>query len=157
MKLSPTAAGDLRIQVEHGVEWLILSSVARDARAGDFDPAASVGARITDEETRADWDEWVEPDLRLGFDQQVEAVARAVSEAQKRGRLRPGEWVVPKADFVTFFGALNQARLALEAKYGLANKLPEEEDADSPERRSAYLRSQFYTFLQSHLLDLGLG
>lgn len=163
MKVTTTPAGDLKIRVEHGAEWLLLSSVVRDARAGEFDPAASVGARTTDEQMRAEWAEWVEPDLRQGFDHQLEAVAAAVAKARGMARgktlLASAEWVVPKADFAALYGALNQARLALEAKYGLAENPPEEEaeEAAPDERWSAYLRSQFYLFLQSRLLDAGLG
>ena len=58
-----------------------------------------------------------------------------------------------KAD--VWYGALNQARLALESRYQLSGYDDFEKAAE--DLRSAYFRDRFYCFLQSTLLEYVMG
>jgi hypothetical protein len=65
-----------------------------------------------------------------------------------------GEVFITKEDAEDWYGALNQARLALEARYkfGEAEEFGEVGDFDDT-KRSAFVRNQFYNALQGVLLQ----
>lgn len=157
MNLTPTAEGGLELHLDHRAEWLMVASILHDANRPGFDLAAAVGARMADTGDWEDWCEWVLPDLREGFEQHLRTVAAAIEDGAKEGFTQPGTVVIPHDAFFDWYAALNQARLALETKYQFAQK-PRIETEDTPTNRgAAHFRSQFYSFLQGHMLARGLG
>jgi len=80
------------------------------------------------------------------------SVAAAIKEA--RSKEETAIFIHPeKAD--VWYGALNQARLALESCYQLSDY--DDFDEASEDLRSAYFRDRFYCFLQSTLLEYVMG
>lgn len=157
MNLTSTADGGIELHLDHRAEWLMVASILHDANRPGFDLAAAVGAPMADKEDWEDWREWVLPDLREGFQQHLRTVAAAIEAAAKEDFSQPGTVVIPHDAFFDWYAALNQARLALETKYQFGQK-PRIETGDTPTKReAAHFRSQFYSFLQSHMLDRGLG
>lgn len=156
MRVMPTLEGGLRIDVETATDWLVLEQIAPDAlQDGTAKLPERLGA-LMDEES--DWDELVMPDLRNFFSGQVRKVADAIHEAQREaatGSETPqGELFIERADGALWYGALNQARLALETRYKFGpSQAVAGLDTFPPAKRSAFIRSQFYCALQSVLLE----
>ncbi|MCF7676084.1 MAG: hypothetical protein K9N23_15515 [Akkermansiaceae bacterium] len=157
MNLTSTADGGIELHLEHQAEWLMVASILHDANRPGFDLAAAVGARMADTEDWEDWSEWVLPDLREGFQQHLRTVAAAIEVGAQQGFIQPGTVVIPRDAFFDWYAALNQARLALESKYQFGQKSRIETEDTPTKRGAAHFRSQFYNFLQAHLLDRGLG
>jgi hypothetical protein len=148
MKVAPTLKGGLRIDVETPVDWMVLRCIPHDARAGGLDLADRVAAPMAADESAEDWQDFVLPDLREGFNAQLAAIEAAIEAAGTEDQ--PGEVFILKEDAELWYGGLNQARLALEERYDLSHAaLPEM----TPGKRSAWFRSQFYLHVQSLLLD----
>ena len=61
-------------------------------------------------------------------------------------------WIIPR-EVQRWYGALNQARLALEAIHHFGPSDGIDPDKLAPEKRGAFMRSQFYCALQSALLE----
>ncbi len=148
MKVAPTLKGGLRIDIETPVDWMVLRCIPHDARVGGLDLADRVTAPMAADESAEDWQDFVLPDLREGFNAQLAAIEAAIAAAGTDDQ--PGEVFILKEDAELWYGGLNQARLALEERYDLSNvALPEM----TPGKRSAWFRSQFYLHVQSLLLD----
>lgn len=148
MKVAPVLKGGLRIDVESPMDWMVLRCIPYDARAGGLDLADRVSAPMDGDEGIGDWREFVLPDLRDGFNAQLAAIEAAVNSSGDEDG--PGQVFIPKEDAELWYGGLNQARLALEERYGLSDAaLPDM----TPGKRSAWFRSQFYLHVQSLLLD----
>ncbi len=152
----PTIEGGLRIDVETATDWLVLEQIAPDALQGGAEKLPSRLGALMDEESG--WDEVVIPELQDFFSGQLRKVADTVFEAQKdagaQGEVPDGEVLIVREDGAEWYGALNQARLALERRYKFG---PSQEATDVEEfsaaKRSAFIRSQFYCALQSVLLE----
>jgi len=96
----------------------------------------------------SEWDEWVVPDLVEGFTSQSLLVDASVAEARKQ--TPPAIVIRPKhADL--WYGAVNQARLSLQARFRL--DVFESLDGVPEEVVKAYIRDRFYATLQSLLLE----
>ncbi len=147
MKVAPTLEGGLRIDVETPLDWMVLRCIPYDARGG-IDLADHVASPMAADEAMEDWQEFVLPELREGFNAQLEAIEAAIANAGDGED--PGEVFITRENSELWYGGLNQARLALEERYGLSTAEPEEM---SPGERSAWFRSQFYLHVQSLLLD----
>jgi hypothetical protein len=148
MKVAPILKGGLRIDVESPVDWMVLRCISHDARVGGLDLADRVAAPMAEDEGAEDWQDFVLPELREGFNVQLLAIEAAVEAAGADDR--PGHLFIAREDAELWYGGLNQARLALEERYDLSNAaLPEM----TPGKRSAWFRSQFYLHVQSLLLD----
>ncbi|GAA5482111.1 DUF2017 family protein [Haloferula sargassicola] len=144
MKAAPTLDGRLRIDVESEADALVLMSVIADARQQPEALAEDVGG-LMPEEAREDWDEFVLPELRDRFSDQLDRVANAVRTLGEGDSL-----FIAGDEAEAWFGALNQARLALEARYHFTR----DQDADAgAEVRSARIRSHFYQVVQGLILD----
>ena len=144
MKAAPTLDGRLRIDLESALDVVVLKSLVADA-AADGDRLASWVAGGMPEEVDSDWREFVIPDLCGHFHGQVATVAGAVRD------LSPGSSVfIGREDAVTWYGVLNQARLALEEKHHFktASAVP-----PSSERIAATVRVNFYQVIQQMLLE----
>ncbi|MEO0016732.1 MAG: hypothetical protein RLZZ522_15 [Verrucomicrobiota bacterium] len=154
MRVHPLPQGGLAIQLESTEEWPILSGILRDARMPGFNAAGQVGCKMTGATDRQDWAEFVLPDLREGFEHHLKTVLKAIETARFEAAGGPGAVVISGAESFDWYASLNQARLALEARYQFSAGLPG--DSRAPEQQAALYRTQFYCAIQSLLLDLGL-
>ena len=153
MKINPTLEGGLRIDAEDLGDWEILHAILHDAKRGDTDLAAELGKLITEDASAEDWREYVIPDLRDDFEDQLSKVAQAIESAMDATSGGPGSIWIHRADGFIWYGALNQARLAIEDLHHFGPTENVSMDDLHPARRSAFFRSQFYLAIQSLLLD----
>lgn len=148
MKIAPTLEGGLRIDPESPIDWMVLRCIPYDARGRGADLAGHLAAALKGDPQAADWDEFVLPDLRDQFDRQLTLVEGALAQADdvETG----GQVFILREDGEQWYGALNQARLALEERYSFSETDPV---SMTPGVRSAWFRSQFYLNLQAMLLE----
>ncbi len=156
MRIAPTLEGGLRIDPETAEDWHILRAIVLDANGHETDLATRLGAMVTDERVAEDWQDFVVPDLRESFTDdlnQIQAVIETAAAFPKDGE--SPIWIT-REDAFSWYSALNQARLALEERYGFGSD-PESDAANlSLIRHEALLRSQFYCALQSFILRYAL-
>lgn len=147
MTVGPTLKGGLRIDTEDAQDWVILRGILADAEPG------GLARRLTGKAGAAaeDWEELVMPDLRETFEGQVGEVGRAIEVAARAAAEGPGQVFIEKEDGEAWFGALNQARLALHSRYDFSDDEPDVV-AMSEAKRSAFFRYQFYMVIQDLLL-----
>ncbi|MEM1085760.1 MAG: DUF2017 family protein [Verrucomicrobiota bacterium] len=147
MKAAPTLDGRIRIDVESPLDRMILHAIPHDARTAGVDLAERLGDVMDEDGGKEDWNDYVLPDLREDFNDQLTTIEEALTglEAEK-----PEPIFILKEDAETWYGGLNQARLALEERYHFHDEEPEEM---TPGKRSAFFRSHFYQTLQSLLLE----
>jgi hypothetical protein len=153
MKVGPTLEGGLRIDAEDLSDWEILHAILHDAKRTENDLADSLGGLILEEAGAEDWRDFVVPDLRDEFDSQLSKVTKIIEGAMEKSGGDPGSIWIGKADGFIWYGALNQARLALEDLHHFGPSEDVSMEELHPARRSAYFRSQFYLAIQSLLLD----
>ena len=151
MKLVPTLEGGLRLDAESPVDVRFLQAIVHDAASHDL--ARNLGGLMTDETLAQDWEDFVIPDLQDGFDHQIDHVSRALEAALAA----PGDatatlWIKP-ADAPAWYGALNQARLALEEIHGLSRLERSDLAGANPALLSAVFRCRFYQEFQERLLE----
>jgi hypothetical protein len=140
----------------------------------------------TEDELNEDWNEHVVPDLRSDFARQMDCVVDDLRTArrernpprEKGERVREEksardedededetergsesyEVVIPPEHIDSWYGALNQARLVMQARYNF----PEVESLAAvvallaSENLKPYLTARFYTEIQAALLELGM-
>lgn len=144
MTIGPTIAGGLKLIPEEDQDWLILLEIAND---GDSDLSNRLAA-LMDEDSM--WEDIVVPELEQDFTRQRMDVMLEVVKAKGEGE----EAIhIERENAETWYGALNQARLAIEAKYKFGPRefsLPDE--ITDSEEKSAYFRNDFYCTVQSLLL-----
>ncbi|MBK1827916.1 DUF2017 family protein [Haloferula rosea] len=146
MKAAPTLDGRVRIDPESELDLIVLRSIIPDAQGNGEALAARLGTGM-DPSASEDWEDFVKPDLEEQFNQQVLTVAGVLAEA------KPGvPLFIGKEDSDSWYGALNQARLALHDQHGFDDE--EELEEMSEERAAARIRSHFYQVLQGLLLDV---
>lgn len=151
MKVSSTPEGGLRIDAGGPADWAVLRCIARDAGGRPRDLAARLGALVEDRQHPGDWEEFVVPELRATFDGQLETIAAAVEEAARRCHGQAGPLHIARDQGEAWYGALNQARLALEEEHRFGPH-PAPDPADAA-RRAALFRAQFYLAIQALLLE----
>ena len=144
MTVTPTLEGGLAIEPGSETNWEILEMIAKDIGRPAHLAESLAGLMAEDSE----WDEYVVPDLTVSFDQQSSYVAAVVKDARKKGQ---SAIFIKPIQAEKWYGAVNQARLALEARYKLSELEDFEDGAE--ELRSAYYRDRFYLILQSMLLE----
>lgn len=144
MNVTPTLEGGLAIQPESETDWGVLMMISMDI--GRPAHLAESLADLMDEQS--DWEEFVVPDLAANFDSQCRFVTESLDEAREQGEK---VIFVKPTDGEKWYGAVNQARMSLEARYGLNDY--EEMDEAPAEVRSAHFRDRFYQMLLSMLLD----
>jgi len=144
MKVIPTLEGGLSIQPESDIDWSVLEMIVTDI--GRPAHLAESLADLMDDES--EWDEWVVPDLAEGFNSQTSFVAKAVQRSREQSE---GSVIISPYDAIHWYGALNQARLALQARYKL--DAMESLDSISTEVVEAFYRDRFYASLQGLLLE----
>ncbi len=152
MNVLPTLDGGLCILPESDADWHELELVCADVGR----PAHLAESLADLMDSDSEWEQYVVPDLEQNFNSQCRYVAAAVEHA--RAHNERGVFITP-AQAEKWYGAINQARLSLEARYqldALEDKIegaPGELDTLEPALRSAYFRNRFYLFLQSMMLD----
>lgn len=152
----PTLEGGLRIDVESATDWLVLEQIPSDALTGGPDLLPERLGTLMDD--KANWDDLVIPELKEFFSGQLLLVADAITEAQREaetaGGAPEGQVFIARSEGDEWYGALNQARLALEAHFQFGPMAEVEmPETFSDIKRSAFIRSQFYCALQSVLLE----
>ena len=143
MTIGPTVAGGLKLIPEEDQDWVVLLEIAKD---GDGDLSKRL-AGLMDEESL--WEEMIVPELEEEFSRQRLEVVTAVIKAKGEGQALH----IDKEMAEAWYGALNQARLELEARYRFGecgNFAPDEIENDAA--RAAFYRSDFYGTVQSLLL-----
>lgn len=153
MNVIPTLEGGLRIDAECDVDWRLLHAVVEDAASGERDLATRLGIQIDDEALAEDWQEFVVPDLRDGFQDQLDQVAAAIFNARKSAGNDGGPLWIHRKDGMLWYAALNQARLALEDRYQFGPRTDFDAAEGDDLQRAAFMRSRFYQLVQSLLLD----
>ena len=154
MKLAPTLQGGLRIDADTVEDWMVLDAICADAASL---PGVPLYDRLSEKMPKdADWEEFVVPEIRSQFSDQVTHVSRALSAAA-RDEDQVGCVFISKEDAPIWYGAVNQARMTLEHVYKLSD-LGEFEELEElgdlgDERLSAVVRSHFYSTFQSLLLE----
>lgn len=151
MRVAPTLEGGLRVDADNPADWLILEMICTDAANM---PGSSLPERLAAYmDKNEDWDEYVTPELRDQFAAQIAHVSKAISSAEKTNDLT-GSLFIPPKDADIWYGAVNQARLSLEAQYRLSNYVDDDEiDENDTHILAAYVRNQFYNSLQSIFLE----
>jgi len=145
MTILPTLEGGLSIQPESDADWSVLEMITVDmGRPGHL--AESLGDLMDKE---SEWEEWVVPDLVEAFDAQSHYVVAAIQKARQHSP--PAPLSVTSKDVEFWYGAVNQARLALQARYQL--DALESLDDIPEEMIEAYFRDRFYTSLLSLFLE----
>lgn len=144
MKVALSLDGGVVLELESELDWTALEAMVEDSgRPGDL---AESLAGLMDEES--EWDEWVVPELVEGFEGQFSHVKSAITHARNQGDSRI-EITPEEADL--WYGAINQSRLALQARYRFDVISSMEEQSE--EVQLAYLRDRIYTSLQGILLE----
>lgn len=144
MTVGPTVAGGLKLVPETEHDWMLLIGIAGDS---DSDLAGRL-AGLMDEDSM--WNEIVVPELNEEFSKQRITVVKEVMKAKEE----EGDIHILKGNAEVWYGALNQARLALEDRY----KFGAREDVDpkmfeDSSARAAYFRNNFYSHVQGLLLQ----
>ncbi len=154
MKLAPTLQGGLRIDADSLEDWMVLDAICADAASL---PGAPLYERLSEKMPKdPDWEEFVAPDIRSQFSDQVTHVSRAISAAPMDEE-HAGSIFISKEEAPVWYGAINQARMTLEHLFQIS-ELDEFIDLDdlgeiSDAKRSAVIRSHFYSTFQSLLLE----
>jgi len=145
--------GGLRIDAEGEADWHLLDMIILDAASCDRGLADRLADAIGDQEIAGDWSEWVVPELEEGFEAELGHVKMVIETARSEASGGVGPlWIIPR-EAQRWYGALNQARLALEAIHHFGPSDGIDPDKLAPEKRGAFMRSQFYCALQSALLE----
>ncbi len=144
MNVLPTLEGGLCIIPESDADWVELELICHDV--GRPAHLAESLADLMDEDS--EWEEFVVPDLEESFNGQCRFVAASIENARENNER---SLFITPAQAEKWYGAINQARLSLEARYKL-EAIDDIEEAE-PEVRSAYFRDRFYLFLQSMMLE----
>jgi len=153
MKALPTLEGGLRIDAEDASDWELLRSIIVDANGGEADLASRLGGLISEEAGGPDWEEYVVPDLREEFQDQLAQIGAAVEAATFHAQSGPGPIWITREDASAWYSSLNQARLAIEEHFQFGPSETMQIHGLTPERQAAFIRSKFYCAIQSLLLE----
>jgi hypothetical protein len=153
MTIIPTLEGGLRIDTEEEMDWRVFRILILDAMGKGTDLASRLGDLISEDAGAEDWKEYVVPDLREAFHDEINQVATAIESASFQANEGAGPlWITP-ADGYAWYSTLNQARLALEELHHFGANESISLDENSQDRHTAFLRSRFYCAIQSLLLE----
>ncbi len=152
MTVMPTLEGGLRVDADDASDWELLRSIITDANCCKIDLASRLGGLMSEGAGGEDWDELIVPDLREGFQDELAEIGALIESAIFNSASGPGPiWITP-GDAYPWYSSLNQARLALEEIHHFGH----EEEVDpiimTPVQRAAFIRSGFYSDIQSLLL-----
>jgi hypothetical protein len=155
MKAMPTLEGGLRIDTENAADWEVLRAIVSDASSniGGIDLSSRLGGLISEEAGAQDWEEFVVPDLREAFQDEVAQVGASIESAVFQAEEGPGPIWITREDVSAWYSALNQARLAIEERYSFGAGDSISPEGLTPARRAAFIRSRFYCAIQGLLLE----
>lgn len=152
MKSMPTLEGGLRIDTEEASDWDLLRCIVMDANGCKTDLASRLGGLISEEAGGEDWREYVVPDLREEFQDELAQVGALIESAAFNAEGEAGPlWISPEDGFA-WYGSLNQARLSLQEQYRFEPIRSIDLENLTPERCAALIRFQFYGEIQDELL-----
>lgn len=147
------------------LEHLMLNRIVDAADPSDCDAAArrlhpspiAPGASVAPDElasAEADWEEYIEPDLRAAFRGSLDVVGSDVATATQstKGGNVLYEIEVPKAHAEDWCSALNQARLVIHCRYDLPDEDGEMGRDSDPETWMAMLQSEIYGIVMEFLV-----
>ena len=151
MRIAPTLQGGLRIDIESLLDWASLEFIAIDAAKLEGSLPQSLGSKMKMDD---DWKELILPDLQQSFDHQVQSVNREIKLARSENA-EQGEIHITSENLEPWYGALNQARIALENEHQISqyNDIKELEEVLEDDIQVAFIKYHFYTVLQEHLLE----
>ena len=154
MIIGPILQGGLKMIAEEEKDWEVLKCIRKDA-TGDLSRRLS---SLMDDDSM--WDEIVAPELTELFSDQVNFVDEKIMEAWRKSEdssEEEGEIVILKEEADMWYGALNQARLSMEARYRLGPREEREiEEVSDEEVKSAHYREEFYVTVQSLLMQYAM-
>ena len=153
MTVMPTLEGGLRIDAEDAGDWDLLRGIVDDANGGDVDLASRLGDLVEDEEVAEDWQEYVVPDLREGFQDELAEIGALIESAAFEAAGGPGPIWITRENAMPWYSALNQARLALEELHRFGPEGRADPRRMGDEKHAAFIRSGFYSDIQSLLLE----
>lgn len=117
MKAAPTLEGGLRIDMEEAHDWQLFHAIISDATGHQDDLASRLGGLIRPEAGAEDWQEYIVPDLRESFQDDLNLVGAAIEAAMVHASGGAGPiWITPD-DCFAWYSAFNQARLAIEERF----------------------------------------
>ena len=150
MKVTPHTSGGLEITIVDSAEWFLLNSIVQDAVGQGDDWLAQQLSEPMDDESC--WDDIVVPELQTKFSDQLNDVRQAIGNAfQEQKNDGEATLQIKREQAWSWYGALNQARLALEEEHHVSD-LDEDDLEDLPPSLMSVLgRSQFYLWLQSNI------
>jgi hypothetical protein len=148
MKLALMLNGGLRLEPESSLDWNVLRCIVYDAAPDDL--AARLSGAMDD--PSGDWREFVMPELESAFSRQLAQVRETIELSAGQSSEGKGAVEISPDQAELWYGALNQARLALEEQYRFGGNEPPP-PTDPPERRSGFFRSQFYFEIQQVLIS----
>lgn len=157
MKAMPTLEGGLRIDAEDASDWELLRAIVDDARSPGDDLASRLGGFISEDAGGEDWQEYVVPDLREAFQDELAQVAVAIDTAFVDAECGSGPVWITREDVFFWYSALNQARLSLEEKFKFGQTEILDPKKLTPSGWAAYYRSKFYCAIQGLLLEYVMG
>lgn len=152
MKALPTLEGGLRIDTESAQDWNLLRGIIADASSQGTDLASRLGNLISEEAGAEDWKEFIVPDLREAFQDELAQIGAAIESAIFSAEGKAGPIWISREDAIPWYSALNQARLALEEQFHFGDCDDIDPSNLPPIRRTALMRSIFYLEIQSLLL-----
>jgi hypothetical protein len=153
MKIAPTIEGGLKIEPENAQDWHVLRAITLDAKGEEYDLASDLGDLITDEKLSEDWRDFVVPDLRESFSDDLHHVNAAIEAADAFSKEREAAIWITREDAENWYSALNQARLALEETYRFGDETDIEIESLTQLKREGLFRNHFYCALQSFILE----
>ena len=142
MKATPTLSGGLHILPQAEADWALLRAIVSDANAEKL--AADLSAPMDEDSC---WDDIVQPELETYFNGQLQTVIDHIKTSPEGG------FTIERDQLWDWYGALNQARLQLEATHHLHDLRIEELNTFPPPIRQALIREKAYGRLQSLLLS----
>lgn len=151
MKIAQTLEGGLRIDPTTPEDWYILRAIIFDANRRETDLATRLGGMVSDEGIAEDWRDIVVPDLRESFADDINRIQAAIETAAAFPKDGQHPIWITRDEALTWYSALNQARLALEEIHRFESE-PDPEN-DSQVRHEALMRSRIYGELQSYILQ----
>lgn len=157
MRISPTAEGGLRLDLEDETDWLMLAAIAHDATSCDEPLAGRLGRLVTDEEVAEDWRDFIQPEVEAGLEADRDHVLAAMDRARQDSVGDAGSLWIARDEALQWYSALNQARLAIEDLHHFGPGERIDPALLAPDARTAFLRSQFYCAFQSLLLGHAMG
>ncbi len=153
MTVMPTLEGGLRIDAEDADDWNLLRGILGDATDCETDLASRLGGLMDDPEFAEDWEELVVPDLRDGFQDELAEIGALIESAAFNADGDAGPIWITRENAAIWYSALNQARLSLEEKFRFGPESKVDPRKMGGEKHAAFIRSGFYSDIQSLLLE----